>query len=531
MVRPLKIIITLIAIMSILIGCSTFRADREYQTGLKFFKAGKYQEANDHAIIAHRSNPYEAAYTGLLAWSYLKQNKVAEAENLFSSIDLRDKNNILAFQGLAWVNYTLHKYDYSEKMFKEELAWAENYINRRDFSFFVAQSREYISSIASDSFYGLGLTAIARGNMDKAKSFLSTALNYSNNFIGHGPIHEALADVYFGEKDYKNAMVHYQKAQEEKKNDIVTIKLGWCFYFSGNIDTADKIFSQGIVTAMDKRPFLYGAVFTKYASGRVDEARNILHDSIKLDPYYADTIDIYNLIVKTNKWTLLWKDFAAAYFERGDFARGAYKLEVYLPLAKDDCEANLMDAWGTLYAISLEKALVQFEALRNQRRCPKDQAETGMGVALLYMGRLDDAKKMFGSALQHNPGNIRADVARGAVAFLEGNHNEAISIYQRSLHLLPKKEIYFSWPSQALNNLGRSYLNTKQYQKALATFQHLEALQQNPSNPQIFDGLGWAFYYLDRLQESKTAFERALLLDPKYLSSLRGLSLIAGNKK
>jgi tetratricopeptide (TPR) repeat protein len=133
--------------------------------------------------------------------------------------------------------------------------------------------------------------------------------------------------------------------------------------------------------------------------------------------------------------------------------------------------------------------------------------------------------------LFRSPGNIRADVARGAVAFLEGNHNEAISIYQRSLHLLPKKEIYFSWPSQALNNLGRSYLHTKQHQKALATFQHLEALQQNPSNPQIFDGLGWAFYYLDRLQESKTAFERALLLDPKYLSSLRGLSLIAGNKK
>jgi len=240
---------------------------------------------------------------------------------------------------------------------------------------------------------------------------------------------------------------------------------------------------------------------------------------------------IYDLIVKTDGWRRLWKDFAQSYFDRGDFARAAFKLEGYLPPAEKDCEAHLMNSWCALYLKGPGRGLEEFARLADRRLCPADRVGTGRGVSLLYLNRLDEAEKELEKASRANPENVRATVAMGAVAFLKGRYEKAIEIYNRNITRLPKEEKYFSWPSHALNNLGWSYIKTGRYQDALLTFQKLESLHRGRKYPEILDGTGWSLFHLDRLKEARAAFDQALLLNPKYGSSLSGLSAVDGRTK
>ena len=163
----------------------------------------------------------------------------------------------------------------------------------------------------------------------------------------------------------------------------------------------------------------------------------------------------------------------------------------------------------------------------NKKDCSQDKVLTGQGVALLYLNRLDEADSAFIKAHRINPRNVRAKVDRGAVVFLRGHYKDAISIYTTNMELLPKHEETFSWGSHALDNLGWSYFNTGQYEKALNIFSKLEKYHAKPIYPIVFNGLGWSFFYLKQYQKSKSAFHHALVLDPGNVSARDGLLSIA----
>jgi tetratricopeptide (TPR) repeat protein len=145
---------------------------------------------------------------------------------------------------------------------------------------------------------------------------------------------------------------------------------------------------------------------------------------------------------------------------------------------------------------------------------------------LLYLKRLDEARSAFLEARRSDAQNHRAKVALGAVAFLEGDLEQAIRIYENNLHLLPKKDTTFSWPSHALNNLGWCYINTGRYLDALLVFQRLKSYHPKPIYPSVFNGLGWAYLHLKRTGDARSAFEEALKLDPKNALALNGLSAV-----
>ena len=118
----------------------------------------------------------------------------------------------------------------------------------------------------------------------------------------------------------------------------------------------------------------------------------------------------------------------------------------------------------------------------------------------------------------------------GEVAYLEGNFAKAISVYTANLHLIPKKERTFSWPSHALNNLGWSYISTGRYIEAVMIFKRLKNYHPRPIYPAVFNGLGWAYIYQDRVNEAKKAFKEALRLDPKNALSIKGLYALSSSR-
>jgi tetratricopeptide (TPR) repeat protein len=146
------------------------------------------------------------------------------------------------------------------------------------------------------------------------------------------------------------------------------------------------------------------------------------------------------------------------------------------------------------------------------------------------MRRLKEAESALNRARRINPENVRATVALGAVAYLEKDFQKAVRLYTENLHLLPKADRTFSWPSHALNNLGWSYIHTGRYVEALELFKRLKAYHPKPIYPAVFNGLGWAYLYLEQEDDAKKAFEEALRLDPKNDLATSGLTIIRARR-
>ncbi len=503
-------------------------AEREYYSGLELFKAGRYAEAHRHALNAWTESPDADKYQSLLGWTYLKQGNTVEAERLFTAIYKKKDDSIAALQGLAWVEYTKGRYPEAKQWFEKESKRAYDLKGNGDWVYFKRQDQDYVLSSISDADYGLGLTALAQGRYQAAEKHLEDALKNRNDFVGHGPPRAALGDVYYYQGNYSKALGFFHEALDEKHDPAVAVKIGWCRFYMGEIDKANTLFEEGLRTESDRRPYLYGLAFTAHAQGKIAESKKHLEELIKLDPYFGDVAAVHQLIEKNRDWKVLYKNFAAAYSERGEFGKAHEKLAKYLPGAKNDCEAQLMEAW-CLVSVDLKAALTDFDRLSKQH-CGGTDALLGKGVALLYLGRLDEAGGAFKEVIAKDPNNIRARVAPGAVAFLKKDYQKAISIYTANLDKLPAGELYFSWPSHALNNLGWSYIYTGKYEEALSTFKRLQAYHPVPFYPQASDGIGWACLHLGRKDEAEKAFRLSLSLVPQDKTALDGLAQLSGAK-
>ena len=501
-------------------------ANREYSEGLRLFKAGEYPQAHQHALKAWSADPGSDKYRSLLGWTYLKQGNTVEAERLFSAIYKQHHDNLAALQGLAWVAYTKGRYPEARRWFEKQLKRAVQLRHHYDWAYFRTRDKNFVISNISDANYGLGLTALAQGQFKSAEEHFRQALKHRNDFVGHATIRAALGDAYYYRGDYSRAIGYYDESLREKDDPMVAAKVAWCFYYKGQILKANELFQKGLATEADQRPFLYGLVFTSKALRRTSESKKYLERLIRLDPYFADVGYVRQLIERNRGWRIIYKDLASAYFERGDFARAHEMLVRYLPTARHDSHARVMEAWCEVY-LNLKTALRDFNQLSRERGTVGTDALLGKGVTLLYLGRLNESRAVLKEVVAKDPRNVRARVALGAVAFLKRDYRGAIAIYTANLSQLPKQELYFSWPSHALDNLGWSYIYTGDYQEALDAFKRLQAYHPVPYYPEVSDGLGWAYLHLGENGEAEKQFRISLSLWPGDPTAMAGLSRLS----
>lgn len=104
---------------------------------------------------------------------------------------------------------------------------------------------------------------------------------------------------------------------------------------------------------------------------------------------------------------------------------------------------------------------------RFQTACVMNPAsDTGclnMGIALLYMGRLQDAANMLGKSAQHDPQNARAWFNLGLVERAAGNDASAVSDFEKVASIDPNDAA-----TQYL--IGSLYLKAQQYPQAISSF-------------------------------------------------------------
>jgi protein O-GlcNAc transferase len=128
-----------------------------------------------------------------------------------------------------------------------------------------------------------------------------------------------------------------------------------------------------------------------------------------------------------------------------------------------------------------------------------------LGMALLRLGRLEDAAKCFGHALTLNPRFALAHNNLGVVRQRQERLDDAIDCYSRAVAIDPKY-------SAAHKNLGKARRLKNEFANAAESFR--AALALSPDDADAAAGLADALLALGQAAEAVPAFQRALELAP-----------------
>jgi len=95
--------------------------------------------------------------------------------------------------------------------------------------------------------------------------------------------------------------------------------------------------------------------------------------------------------------------------------------------------------------------------------------------------------------------------ASGLKAFKAGNYHEAVELLETSTARDPHN-------SSAFNDLGRAYMNLRQYPQAVSSFR--KAIEINPDEPYAYNNLGLVLMYEHKYDEAVSQFQKQLQISP-----------------
>ena len=249
----------------------------------------------------------------------------------------------------------------------------------------------------------------------------------------------------------------------------------------------DQIYSQ-LLKALDFEP------------GEADAAGVASHRSDDIEAY-----DLYLRGRNALKGRQEVKNIEAAvgFFER------ALKEDPTFALA----QAGLADASLLMYrekkdSFWAQRALAAAVRARTlNERLP--EVQLSLGSVYLATGRNAEAVVAMRRALELAPNSDEALRRLGAAYLAVDKHDEAIDAFTRALGVNP----YF-WFNH--NVLGGAYMDLAQYDKALESFRQVTRLE--PDNPIGYENIGTAYFRQGRYEECVPAYEKALVLQPYYLT-------------
>jgi predicted O-linked N-acetylglucosamine transferase (SPINDLY family) len=150
------------------------------------------------------------------------------------------------------------------------------------------------------------------------------------------------------------------------------------------------------------------------------------------------------------------------------------------------------------------------------RQYPKSSAAWYLhGMAVLYLGRLEDAVAVFRRALEIDPGMAPALFNLGFALERMGQFEKARATYCRTLEVAPQL-------ADAHNNLGNVLQKLKRHEDALAAYE--KAVELMPNLAPFRMNRGDALRDLERLEEAAEAYRAAIELDPTLIEAYVSLA-------
>jgi Flp pilus assembly protein TadD len=132
------------------------------------------------------------------------------------------------------------------------------------------------------------------------------------------------------------------------------------------------------------------------------------------------------------------------------------------------------------------------------------EALTGLAAVYHEGQRSDEAEEKYRQAVGVQPGNWRTYNALGTFLFRLGRYDEAAENYRRVISL-------DSWNPQGYDNLGAALMLSGDFARAAPAFSR--SIEIEPTRT-AYSNLGMLYYYLDDLDRSVVAHEKAAELAP-----------------
>ncbi|XP_065828659.1 tetratricopeptide repeat protein 14-like isoform X2 [Oscarella lobularis] len=120
-----------------------------------------------------------------------------------------------------------------------------------------------------------------------------------------------------------------------------------------------------------------------------------------------------------------------------------------------------------------------YDELRSQQSHRQAMDLVASGVSHLKSGKSEKAIKHFDQALQIEPENVEAYVARGALHANDNNYSEAIKDFKSALKFNSSHKNAKKYLAETLDALGNSLVKKRSYREALGYFK--DALDVNPN--------------------------------------------------
>jgi tetratricopeptide (TPR) repeat protein len=500
---------------------------------------GKYTKAAKLFSSLARSNSLDAVNG--LAWSLLQSKQINKSEKAFKEILELYPRFIGAFKGLKEI----------EEIKKHQAVYVQNYIDMGKYQLAANKLDDLLDRYDdwAHLYNQYGKIFLARKEFKRAREYFLDAQKYSpddsTSKLGMEQVQLALdkqlykADQAFKKGDYKLSTIIYHDYVGDDTWPSPQFNLahaynglGWSQFYKKQYEYAINKFLKSIEHDDYMASSAKGLGLSLFAIKNYSDAIPYLEMALKFDP--ADKDLAYKL-----DWSILRSEslsFAQQYFEKV-IKEHPLRASPYMALGWIHYNFRNPDL-GIEYflkAISLDPDFAmtpEFIALLEKERFGW-QVYNSLGWTY-YQNQLNDrAMQMFKYSLKIQPNKSEARKGMGYIYFRLGKYDSAITMLEQCLALNPEPNPVFEQVtgSNAIGpflmqttprtKLGRMLYIKENILSAINYFN--EEIRRNPSQPDAYDGLGWAYLKQGRTLEARTAFTTAVRLEPLNNSAQNGL--------
>jgi len=308
--------------------------------------------------------------------------------------------------------------------------------------------------------------------------------------------------------------------------------------------------------------------FNHHNHGKLDQAKTIYHQILKLEPNHADTLHLlgvltsqsgqYEQAVKLINQAIEFKpetpnyynNLGTVHYNHGYFKESMTACEQAVRLNPNfvDAQFNLGNALFKLIqyeqavsayqkAITLKPDHVDaqfnlgnvFKELNQQKAAiaafnktidlnPKHaDAYYYLGLMLEHQELLDEALTAFKQAVNFKPDYAEAYYNIGHILFRQEQFEDAVSAYQYSLQLKPDD-------ADSYNNLGVVLREQGKYDESKNCIK--KALELKPDFAEAYNNLAEALLIEGQFDESKSALMKAIEIMPEFAQAYKNLSTV-----
>ncbi len=334
-----------------------------------------------------------------------------------------------------------------------------------------------------ETWFVKGLIYDRMDSLQRAEKYYRSVLRRDNRFPG---IQFNVANTYFRQKQYEDAITHYKTALSQyrpgevpfQKPDIY-VNLGLTYSRLGESDSAKMNYQQAIATDS-----AYG------------DAYLLMAKELQQDGNFAEAKSYLNQVVLQYPDNLNYRyDLAAIQFQSGEIDRAAEHLEYIITNRPWDYRAHY-----TLGQVLLRKGA---------------EVQAGAHIALSdsLRSRLSDIFALQQEAMD-KPNNLMlwANLARGLYDI--GNIPEALRAMERAL-ALDQDNVAIQ------NNMAYMQLSAGDTLAAIRRFETI--LEQDSSQVDVWANLALTLSNSGRTEQAKQAWQQVLELDPDNNAAQRHL--------